>query len=323
MIDRIQNGLLLSDLDADGFNLLNVGSIVPVPLGLVADDDPRLTDARAPLDGSVTNESVAEDAAIAQSKLNLNGGIPAGWLGTTDTTAARGDLAEYIANKGQPDGYASLDSGGLVPVAQLPDGAGSGTVTSVGLTMPAEFNVTGSPITSNGAFAVAWANAPGTSWFGNDTGGSATPAFKTTEIPGALIPDLDAAKITTGVFDPDLLPVAVGVGVSHAPGAVPDPEASGDVTDYLARDMTYQPVPTFDLPYQPNVPDPTFTVNPTGGGANVIVTRGLLGSNLFYAIDAGDFAIYTGTVFVATGSVIYAYGAAAGYNNSSVVNESI
>lgn len=320
MIDLIDNGKLVNDLDAAGFRILHVSGFSPPPPGLVVDDDPRLSDARTPLDGSVTDASVAADAAIAQSKLNLNGGIPPAWLGTTDTTAAQGDLAEYLSNKGQPNGYASLDGGGLVPVAQLPEGAGSGTVTSVGLSLPAEFDVTGSPITGSGELAATWADAPGTSWFGNDTGGSATPSFKTTELPVALIPGLDAAKIVSGVFDPALLPIAAGVGVSHAPGAVPDPEASGDATDYLARDMTYQALPAFDLPYQPSVSDPTFTVNPTGGGANVIVTKTLPGSSLFYAIDAGDFAPYVGTVFVATSSVLYAYAAAAGYNNSTVVN---
>lgn len=325
MINAIDNGILITDLDADSFDILNVGSLLPVPGNLVGLDDPRLTDSRVPINGSVTNTSVAADAAIVQSKLLLNGVIPPGWLGITGTTAAQGDLVEYISNKGIANGYASLDGTGKLPLAQLPADAGTGTVTSVALTMPAEFGVTGSPVATSGTLAVAWENVVAYSWLGNKTAGSAVPAFTTDPIPVSLLVDLPASKVTSGVFDPALLPVAVGVGPSAAPGVVPDPGASGDATDYLSRNMTYEPVPSVGPTYQPVVPDPTITPGyPAYEGTLHVIEDSLAGVSLFYALGIGSPGTYqelplTGYVIVPTGQTIWVYGAKSGYNNSTVV----
>lgn len=52
-------------------------------------------------------------------------------------------------------------------------------VTSASLTMPAEFSVGGSPITSSGTFAVTWANEAANKLFaGPTTGSPATPTFR-------------------------------------------------------------------------------------------------------------------------------------------------
>lgn len=57
---------------------------------------------------------------------------------------------EVIANKGQPDGYASLDGDGLVPMIQLPDGIGGGidsvTVVNDALQFYAGATPVGDPI---------------------------------------------------------------------------------------------------------------------------------------------------------------------------------
>jgi hypothetical protein len=320
----IEQGELNSDLDADFHDLLNVNEMIPAPINVVIEGDPRLADARHPLLGSVINESVADDAAIVQSKLNLNGGIPAGWLGTTAGKAAQGDLAEYVAHKSQPNGYASLNSSGKVPVAELPLGAGAGTITSIGITMPAQFNVTGSPVTSAGVITIAWVNVPDGSWFGNSSGSSAAPVFSTSPIPVSLVPGLDAAKIVSGSLDPARLPLAVGVGVSHAAGTVPDPGATGSAFDYLARDMTFKPIPVFGPGYQPKVSDPLLTIN-TGPEPYIVEIHSLVdGASLFYSIDSssGGFQpIEDGSqIQLFSGHVVYAYGALAGYTNSNIVN---
>jgi hypothetical protein len=326
MIFALENGLLQSDLDAANFDLLNLGIIDPVPTNLVENDDPRLSDARAPLPGSVVNASVSNTAAIQQSKLNLNGAIPAAWLGITSTTAARGDLAEYKSKKGQPSGYAPLDGSGKVPATYLPTGVGTGTVTSVGITMPAEFTVTGSPVTSTGTIAIGWAAIPALSWFGNDGASPAVPAFRTTPLPVSVIPGLDASKISSGVLAAARLPVAIGLGLTHAPGAAPDPgDGSGGAlaTDYLARDMTYKPKPTIGPTYQPTVPNPAITPVATDVIGKVMsITDSLAGTSLFYSTTSGTtgFAAYTSPVSIALGSTIWAYGAKLGYNNSSVVS---
>jgi hypothetical protein len=58
-------------------------------------------------------------------------------------------------------------------------GAAAGTVTSIALTMPTEFAVAGSPVTSNGTFAITKNNeAANTFWGGPTSGAAATPGFR-------------------------------------------------------------------------------------------------------------------------------------------------
>lgn len=57
--------------------------------------------------------------------------------------------------------------------------AGVGTVTSVGLTVPAIFSVSGSPVTSSGTLAVTLAaQTANLVWAGPASGGAATPTFR-------------------------------------------------------------------------------------------------------------------------------------------------
>jgi hypothetical protein len=59
-------------------------------------------------------------------------------------------------------------------------GGGSGSVTSVGLTMPAEFSVAGSPVSASGTLAVTKATETANTVFAGPTsGGAAQPTFRT------------------------------------------------------------------------------------------------------------------------------------------------
>lgn len=56
---------------------------------------------------------------------------------------------------------------------------GTGTVTSVALTVPAEFSVSGSPVTTAGTLAITKANeSANTVWAGPTSGAAAAPAFR-------------------------------------------------------------------------------------------------------------------------------------------------
>jgi hypothetical protein len=67
-----------------------------------------------------------------------------------------------------------------VEPAPTPPVPGGGTVTSVAMSMPSEFAVSGSPITSNGSFAVSLVNqTANTVWAGPSSGGAASPTFRT------------------------------------------------------------------------------------------------------------------------------------------------
>lgn len=340
MTPIIEDAILSTDLNCDFHDLLNVRNLIPTPPGLVGSDDPRLTDARAPLPGSVVDASCAANAGIVQSKLALNGQIPASWLGTTATTAAPGNLAEYLTHKNQPLGYCGLDGGAKVPAAQLPGTVGTGTVTSVGLAMPPQFVVSGSPVTQSGTLSAVWATAADLSWFGNMEGAAGPPKFYNTPFPMALIPDLDASIVASGMLAPARIPIAVGLGPGHAPGAVPDPGGAvippGDsplpgggpdpnavqLSDYLARDMTYKPLPLIGPVYQPVCPAPLLAIG-SGPPYFVTVTSGLNGASLFYSVDdptVGFTPITSGgQVQINSGQSVYAYCSKVGYTNSGIV----
>jgi len=332
MTPILEEAALGSDLDCQNFDLRNIGHMYPVPVGLVDKNDPTLYDPRVPPFASVTNDSVSPVAEISQSKLNLNDVIPPAWLATDG--AAKGSSSEFRSRKGTPNGYAALDAAGKLLSSNVTAGAGLGTVTSVALLLPPELAET-PPITDSGAFSPQWNDVPDGSWFGvHGVGldGILKPSFKVERMPPGIMPPLDASKFVTGVFPPEMLPVAVGIGADHAPGAVPDPGEIGEPTDYLGRDMEWH---TFqaDVEYQPTCPKPVITLD-TWSKTEVLVTvrSPLRDSALFIRVNTGAWkqgqVKYHGvvtedvhdTISVNDGDIIWAYAAKAGYNNSDFAN---
>jgi len=74
----------------------------------------------------------------------------------------------------------------------------TGTVTSVGLSMPTELTVTGSPVTTSGTLTAAWASQSANTVLAAPSGGAGTPSFRVLAV--ADIPNLDAGKITAGTL---------------------------------------------------------------------------------------------------------------------------
>ncbi len=78
-------------------------------------------------------------------------------------------------------------------------GGGSGTVTSVALQTPAEFSVSGGPITGSGTLTINKANqSPNLIFAGPGSGGSAAPTFRA--LVAADIPGLDTSKLGSGTL---------------------------------------------------------------------------------------------------------------------------
>jgi hypothetical protein len=78
-------------------------------------------------------------------------------------------------------------------------GAGSGTVTSVAMTVPNIFTILGSPITSSGTLQLGLVNQlANTVWAGPAVGAESVPQFRL--LVAADIPNLDSSKITTGTL---------------------------------------------------------------------------------------------------------------------------
>ena len=109
----------------------------------------------------------------------------------------------------------------------------SGTVTSVGLTMPADFSVAGSPVTTAGTLAVTYATqSANTVLAGPTTGAAATPTFRALvddDIPATLIRNFtvaanSGASSPSTMSDGDLLEIfgstAAGSGSADLTGVL-------------------------------------------------------------------------------------------------------
>lgn len=78
-------------------------------------------------------------------------------------------------------------------------GSGSGTVTSVAAAVPAEFTISGGPITGSGTLTIGKANqSPNLIFAGPGSGGAAAPTFRA--LVAADIPGLDTSKLGSGTL---------------------------------------------------------------------------------------------------------------------------
>ncbi|MGD0500046.1 MAG: hypothetical protein ABSC23_16600 [Bryobacteraceae bacterium] len=101
----------------------------------VATDDPRNTNSRTPTahasshqNGGSDEIATATPAAYAIPKAGSGGKLAQGWIDFTGYQTALSYTPENAANKGVASGYASLDSGGKAPIAQIPTGQTGSTV---------------------------------------------------------------------------------------------------------------------------------------------------------------------------------------------------
>jgi len=96
---------------------------------------------------------------------------------------------------GPASGGAGAPSFRALTSADLPtSGAGSGSVTSVGLSMPLQFSCTGSPITASGTLSCGWATqSANTVLAGPASGSAAAPTFRA--LTGADLPAPSASTL--------------------------------------------------------------------------------------------------------------------------------
>ena len=170
-----------------------VGSAATVNIGTVTTGAPGTSAA-------VTNSGTA-NAAV------LNFTIPQGSTGQTGLTGpgwnqwkgAWSSTASYIVNDVVQESGSSYicliaNTNQMPPNAPYWDlvasvgasGGGSGTVTSVSLSMPTDFTVTGSPVTSAGTLSVAYASQTANYFLAAPSGTNGTPTFRAivaTDIP--------------------------------------------------------------------------------------------------------------------------------------------
>jgi len=165
--------------------------------------------------------------------------------GTGATSANAGFNALAPSQTGNSGKFLTTD-GTNTSWGTVSGGGGSGTVTSVGLALPAEFSVSGTPVISTGTLTGSWANATANQVFsGPTTGSPGTPAFRALVV--ADIPTLTSAKISdfdTQVRTSTLAQMAApGADVSmnnHKLTSVADPVSSQDAANKQYVDMAIQ-----------------------------------------------------------------------------------
>lgn len=143
-----------------------------------------------------------------------------GAVSVNTTGVPTGKIPLYTVVTGTTTVTSYTDLRSYAPTSQLGGGGGSGTVTSVSLTLPSFLSVSGSPVTTSGTFTVTLATQAANAVFaGPASGSAAAPTFRA--LVGADIP------------------VFVASGSSHAPGGVPDPGATAGSTKFLREDGTW------------------------------------------------------------------------------------
>lgn len=186
---------------------------------------PQVTELSALIGGSSTQylqagaalPAVSGAAVTDISAANISSGLLStarGGTGLNSSAAANGQL---LIGNGSGFTLAGLTAGSNITITPAAGGitiastAGGGSVTSVGLSAPAEFTVGGSPVTASGNLTLTYASQAANLVFAGPSGASGTPAFRS--LVANDIPNLPWSKITSGT--PTTL---AGYGITDAMG---------------------------------------------------------------------------------------------------------
>ena len=141
--------------------------------------------ASASAAGWTTPSNVSSQISNSVSALNLSGtymlkaasstnGLITKWSGTNGNQIVDGySVATFIDNPGSQDKLTTEAA-----VRNAIAAGGYGTVSSVGLGLPIEFNVTGSPVTVSGTLTGSWTSQAQHYFFAAPSGAAGTPSFR-------------------------------------------------------------------------------------------------------------------------------------------------
>jgi len=170
------------------------------------------------IDLKTTNHGTVT-SVTASSPLSSSGGATPNITITSPLPVANGGTGTTTPSL---IGGTNIAISGSWPNQTVTDTGPTGTVTSVGLALPGEFTVSGTPVTTTGTLTGAWASQIQNKVFAAPSGSTGTPTFRL--LVASDIPVLDFSKITTGT-----VPVAQGGTniTSYAVGDILYASASG------------------------------------------------------------------------------------------------
>jgi len=196
-----------------------------------------------------------------------------GAVAVNTTGVPTGDIPLYTIVTGTATVTSYTDKRSYQPSATA--NAGAGTVTSVGVSMPGIYSVTGSPITTSGTIAVTLSTQSANIVFaGPASGAAAAPTFRA--LVGGDIPIFGAS------------------GSSHAPGGVPDPGSTAGSTKYLCENGTWAVPAGGGGGGGGTVTDVAATQGVETAAGSDITTTGTIRANLVPTIYTAAHTVVTG-----------------------------
>ena len=193
---------------------------------VVKGNDSRLADARTPTAHNQAASTITGLAAVATSGSATDlttGTLPAARIPATAVTAGSYGSASLVP-------VLTIGADGRVTAASTAavsgggGGGGSGTVESVGLSLPNLFNVSGSPVTTTGTLTATLATqSANVVLAGPTTGAAAAPAFRALVAADLPATAVAAGSYTYGSFTVD----AAGRLTAASSGAAPVTSVTG------------------------------------------------------------------------------------------------
>lgn len=190
--------------------------------------------------GTVTSVGLSMPAEFSVANSPITG------AGALTVTKANEPANTHFA--GPASGAAAAPTFRALVAADLP--AGTGTVTSVGLAMPPEFSVSGSPVIGAGTLTAAKTNQNvNTIYAGPTSGAAAQPTFRvlaSTDVPAASTSAAGSIQLAQDLGGTSALPKVVGLQARSVAATAP---TDGQLLTWVAANNDWEPqgVPTSNL----------------------------------------------------------------------------
>lgn len=179
----------------------------------------------------LTPVSAAVGAVVLGGTLKIANGGTNGTAVPTAGAVPYGTGTAYAFNAVGTSGQVLTSAGAGTPTWTTPT---TGTVTSVGLSLPAEFTVSNSPVTSSGTLTAVWASETAKYFFAAPNAANGTPSFRAivaSDIPAlAYAPQTSGTSILYGNGTGGFSNVTIGSGISFAAGTLSATGSGGTVT---------------------------------------------------------------------------------------------